>query len=56
MLHFSAAARWWTQVQATLEVPPSAEPEPDLLIATQEPPPGNHLQTGLLVVEVALTS
>jgi Uma2 family endonuclease len=56
MRHFAKAPRWWTQVQATLEVPPSAEPEPDLLVAAHEPPPGRHLRSGRLAIEVAVSS
>jgi Uma2 family endonuclease len=56
MRHFAAAPRWWTQVQSPVEVPPRAEPEPDLLIAAHEPPPGRHLRKALLVIEVAVSS
>jgi Uma2 family endonuclease len=56
MRHFAMAPRWWLQVQATLEVPPNAEPEPDLLIAAHRPPPGEHLRSGLLAIEVAVSS
>ncbi len=56
MRHFAAAPRWWTQVQSPVEVPPRAEPEPDLLIAAHEPPPERHLRVALIVVEVAVSS
>ncbi|MGA9877089.1 MAG: Uma2 family endonuclease [Solirubrobacteraceae bacterium] len=56
MRHFATAPRWWTQVQSPLEVRPQSEPEPDLLIAAQEPPPGEHLRGALLAIEVAVSS
>jgi Uma2 family endonuclease len=56
MRHFAIAPRWWTQVQSPVEAHPRSEPEPDLLVAAHQPPPGQHLRTALLVVEVAVTS
>lgn len=56
MRHFAAAPRWWTQVQSPVEIRPSSEPEPDLLVAASEPPPGRHLRSALLAVEVAVSS
>lgn len=56
MRHFAIAPRWWTQVQSPVEARPRSEPEPDLLVAAHQPPPGQHLRTALLVVEVAVTS
>jgi Uma2 family endonuclease len=56
MRHFAAAPRWWMQVQSSIEVPPNAEPEPDLVLAAHEPPPGRHLQNALLAIEVAVSS
>jgi Uma2 family endonuclease len=56
MRHFAAAPQWWLQVQSSIEVPPNAEPEPDLVVAAHKPPPGQHLKSALLVVEVAVSS
>jgi Uma2 family endonuclease len=56
MRHFAAVPRWWTQVQCSLEVPLSHEPEPDLVIASHMPAPGRHLRDALLVIEVAVSS
>jgi Uma2 family endonuclease len=56
MRHFASAPQWWTQVQSPVEASPRSEPEPDLLIAAQQPPRGQHLRTAMLVVEVAVTS
>jgi Uma2 family endonuclease len=56
MRHFAPAPRWWTQVQDPIEVRPDSEPEPDLIVAAHKPPPGQHLRTALLVVEVAVSS
>jgi Uma2 family endonuclease len=56
MRHFATAPRWWMQVQSSIEVAPSAEPEPDVVIAADKPPPGQHLRTALLVIEVAVSS
>jgi Uma2 family endonuclease len=56
MRHFATAPQWWTQVQQPLEIRPRSEPEPDLLVAVSEPPPGEHLRGALLVVEVAVSS
>lgn len=56
MRHFAAAPQWWTQVQSPVEVRPSSEPEPDLLVAASEPPPGEHLRSALLSIEVAVSS
>jgi Uma2 family endonuclease len=44
------------QVQASIEVPPNAEPEPDLVLAARKPPTGRHLRSALLVIEVAVSS
>jgi Uma2 family endonuclease len=53
--HFaSAEARLRTQLP--LKVPPDSEPEPDLALVTEKPPPGRHPHTALLTVEVAVTS
>jgi Uma2 family endonuclease len=56
MRHFAAAPQWWTQVQSPVEIHPNSEPEPDLLVAASEPPPGEHLRGALLAVEVAVSS
>jgi Uma2 family endonuclease len=56
MRHFAAAPRWWTQVQSSIEVPPNAEPEPDLAVFAQEPSPKHHPITALLAIEVAVSS
>ena len=56
MRHFAAAPRWWTQVQSSIEVPPNAEPEPDLAVFAQEPSPRHHPTTALLAIEVAVSS
>ena len=56
MRHFAAAPQWWTQVQSPVEVRPHSEPEPDLLVAASEPPPGQHLRSALLAIEVAVSS
>jgi Uma2 family endonuclease len=53
--HFAnAKARLRTQLP--LKVPPDAEPEPDLALVAEKPPPGQHPRTALLTVEVAVTS
>jgi Uma2 family endonuclease len=53
--HFaSAEARLRTQLP--LEVLPDSEPEPDLALVAEKPPPGRHPRTALLVVEVAVSS
>lgn len=51
-----AGAHGWLQVQLPLEVPPDSVPEPDLAVVAEEPPPGRHPRTAVLVVEVAVTS
>jgi Uma2 family endonuclease len=56
MRHFAAAPSWWTQVQSSIEVPPNAEPEPDLAVFAQEPSPRHHPTTALLAIEVAVSS
>jgi Uma2 family endonuclease len=56
MRHFAAAFRWWTQVQSPVEIRPSSEPEPDLLVAAHRPPPGQHLRGALIAIEVAVSS
>jgi Uma2 family endonuclease len=50
----SAKARLRTQLP--LEVLPDSEPEPDLALLAEKPPPGRHPRTALLVVEVAVSS
>jgi Uma2 family endonuclease len=53
--HFaSAEARLRTQLP--LEVLPDSEPEPDLALVAEKPPPRRHPRTALLVVEVAVSS
>jgi len=56
MRHFAAAPRWWMRVQSSIEVPPNAEPEPDLAVFAQEPSPKHHPTTALLAIEVAVSS
>lgn len=56
MRHFATAPRWWTRVQSSLQVPPHAEPEPDLAVFEQEPSPRHHPTTALLAIEVAVSS
>jgi Uma2 family endonuclease len=56
MRHFATAPQWWTQVQSPVEIRPSSEPEPDLLVAAHRPPAGEHLRGALLAVEVAVSS
>lgn len=56
MRHFAAAPQWWTQVQSPVEIRPRSEPEPDLLVAAHEPPPGQHLRGALIAIEVAVSS
>jgi Uma2 family endonuclease len=56
MRHFAAVPRWWTQVQSPVEIRPRSEPEPDLLVAASEPPPGQHLRGALLAIEVSVSS
>jgi Uma2 family endonuclease len=56
MRHFAVAPQWWTQVQQPVEIRPSSEPEPDLLVAASEPPSGEHLRGALLAIEVAVSS
>jgi Uma2 family endonuclease len=51
-----AGSRLRLRVQMPLEASWGALPEPDLLLIESEPPPGRHPRTGLLVVEVAVTS
>src|SRR5271155_4050934 len=50
----NAEARLRTQMP--MEVPPDSEPEPDLALLAEKPPPGRHPRTALLVVEVAVGS
>ncbi len=50
----SAKARLRTQLP--LKVPPDSEPEPDLALVAEKPPPGEHPRTALLVVEVSFSS
>jgi Uma2 family endonuclease len=54
--HFAPVRRWWTCVQAPLEVRPDSEPEPDLYVLDAEPHPDRHPHTALLAIEVAVTS
>jgi Uma2 family endonuclease len=56
MRHFATTPQWWTQVQSPVEIRPNSEPEPDLLVAASEPPPGEHLRGVLLAIEVAVSS
>src|ERR1700722_5218113 len=56
MRHFATTPPRWMQVQDPIEVAWDCEPEPDLAFASHKPPPGRHLRTALLVVEVAVTS
>jgi Uma2 family endonuclease len=56
MRYFAHEPRWWTQVQDPIEAAFDCEPEPDLVVASHRPPPGRHLRTALLVVEVAVSS
>jgi Uma2 family endonuclease len=54
--HFTVPPPVWTQAQDPIEVAWDCEPEPDFALASRKPPPGRHLRTALLVVEVAVTS
>ncbi|HEY1688403.1 MAG TPA: Uma2 family endonuclease [Solirubrobacteraceae bacterium] len=54
--HLALSPRWWTQVQLPIEVPPDSEPEPDIAVLANEPPPGRHPRSALLVIEVAVSS
>ncbi|MHB1860885.1 MAG: Uma2 family endonuclease [Solirubrobacteraceae bacterium] len=54
--HFAASPRWWVDVQSPLEVRPDCEPEPDLAIHAEQPPPDRHPHTALLAIEVAVSS
>lgn len=56
MRHFAAAPRWWTRVQSSIQVPPSAQPEPDLAVFAEEPSPRRHPTAALLAIEVAISS
>lgn len=51
-----ATAPGCLQVQLPLEVPPDCVPEPDVALLAEEPSPGRHPRTALLVVEVAGSS
>jgi Uma2 family endonuclease len=51
-----AGARASLRVQLPLEVRLGSEPEPDLALIEQAPPPRHHPQTLLLAVEVAVSS
>ena len=53
--HFATTSAW-LRVQLPLEVPPDSEPEPDVALLAEKPPPGRHPLTALLVVEVAVSS
>ena len=51
-----ASAHARLRVQLPLKVPPDSEPEPDLALVAEKPPPGQHPRTALLVVEVSFSS
>lgn len=53
---FLEGAPGWLQTRLPLEVPPDSVPEPDVSLIAQEPSPGHHPRTALLVVEVAETT
>lgn len=56
LTRYMAAARAWLGVQLPLEAGWGALPEPDLVLIENPPPCGRHPRTGLLAVEVAVTS
>jgi Uma2 family endonuclease len=56
LVRWLGEAPGWLQSQLPLEVPPDSVPEPDIALLAKEPPAGHHPQTGLLVVEVAVSS
>lgn len=51
-----AGGREWLQVQLPLEASHDSVPEPDLALLAEEPPPGQHPRTALLIVEVSVSS
>jgi Uma2 family endonuclease len=51
-----AASRLPLRVQSPLEVPPGSEPEPDLAVFAEQPPPDRHPHTAVLAIEVAVSS
>lgn len=53
--HHLASAKARLRTQLPLEVLPDSEPEPDLALLAEKPPPGRHPRTALLVVEVAVS-
>jgi len=53
---YLAGARARLRTQLPLTVPPDSEPEPDLALVAEAPPPAQHPRTALLVVEVSLSS
>lgn len=56
LTRYLGGARARVRVQLPLAVPPDSEPEPDLALVAEEPPPGSHPRTALLVVEVSFSS
>jgi Uma2 family endonuclease len=56
LTRYLADARGVLGVQLPLEARWGALPEPDLVLTESPPPRGRHPRTGLLVVEVAVTS
>lgn len=56
LMHHFVAARLPLRVQSPLQVHPDSEPEPDLAVFAEEPPPDRHPSTAELVVEVAVSS
>jgi Uma2 family endonuclease len=53
---YFAGAQARLRVQLPLAIPPDSEPEPDIALLAERPPPGQHPHTALLVVEVAVSS
>jgi Uma2 family endonuclease len=54
--YLGASPGWWVRVQLPIAIPPNSEPEPDLAVFDQEPPPERHPGTTLLAVEVSVSS
>jgi Uma2 family endonuclease len=54
--YLGASPRWWVRVQMPIAIRPNSEPEPDLAVFDQEPPPKRHPGTALLAVEVSFSS
>jgi Uma2 family endonuclease len=54
--HLASQPRWRVRVQLPFEVPVRCEPEPDLAVLAEEPEPGHHPSSALLVAEVAVSS